>query len=263
MSNMKSTLPFLDKKAFITGSSRGIGKAIALDLASKGADILLHYRRDEAAATETANEVKKLGRKVWIYQGDMSIAAEREALLDKLIEDHTTLDIYIANAASTAFKPLSDLEDKHIDRTLQLVVNGFIMTVKKLQKIMSHRSAHIVAISGIDTYKTFPGHGLLAAAKGALEVLVKYFATELAPLDIHVNAINPGLVATDSLLFYMGDSFNHLANAANQLAPTGKGMGKVEDVAKIVSFLCSDDSNWMAGQTIYAEGGISAMIGIS
>lgn len=252
-------MKFLNKKAFITGSSRGIGRAIALELAKQGADILLHYRRDEEAANNTQKEIEKLGRKVWKYSADVSIPAERDGLIEQIKKDHSSLDIYIANAASTAFKPLSDLEDRHIDKTLTLVVNGFIMTTKGLTPLLQNKDAHIVAISGIDTYKTFPGHGLLAAAKGALEVLVKYFATELAPLKIHVNAINPGIVDTDSMKFYLGENYKSILESIDNIAPN-KGVGSCEDVAKIVAFLCSDESNWMTGQTIYAEGGISAIL---
>ncbi len=254
-------MKFKDKKAFITGSSRGIGRAIALELAREGADILLHYRKDQEAAHKTSEEIKKMGRKVWTYSADLSNMDDLEKMLLAIKKDHTTLDIYIANAASTAFKPLTQIEAHHIQKTFNIVLTSFILTIKGLLPLLENREAHVVTISGIDTLKTFPGHGLLAAAKSALETLTKYFAFELAPQKIHVNSVNPGFVDTDSTRFYLGESFDEVTKMLNQLSPQ-KGVGTPMDVAKIVSFLCSDDANWITGQTIYAEGGISAILPI-
>lgn len=255
-------MKFKNKKALITGSSRGIGKAIALQLAEEGADILLHYRRNEKEAQATSQEIKKKGRKVWCYAADLSTADGVESFISAIKKDHETLDIFIANAASTAFKPLADLEAHHIEKTLRLVVSSFILAVSRLIPLLQMREAHIVAISGIDTIKTFPGHGLLAAGKSALETLVKYFAVELAPLQIHVNTVNPGFVDTDSTRFYLGESFGEITKMINQLSPQ-KGVGSPVDVANIVSFLCSKEADWITGQTIYADGGISAMLPLS
>lgn len=254
-------MKFAGKKALITGSSRGIGKAIALQLASQGADILLHFRKDQTAVSQTKKEIENLGRKAWVYSADLAQTADLEKMLLAVKKEHSSLDIYVANAASTAFKPLVQLEEHHIDKTLNLVVKSFILTVKGLLPLMENRNAHMVTISGFDTVKTFPGHGLLAAAKGALEVLTKYFAFELAPQNIHVNSVNPGFVDTDSTRFYLGESFGEVTRLLNELSPQ-KGVGTPDDVAKIVSFLCSNDSDWITGQTIYAEGGISAILPI-
>lgn len=255
-------MKFKNKKALVTGSSRGIGKAIALQLASQGADILLHYRRDEKAAQETSQEIKNRGRKVWSYAADLSATDGVESLLTSVKKDHETLDIFIANAASTSFKPLADLELHHIEKTLRLVVSSFILAVSGLIPLLQMREAHIVAISGIDTIKTFPGHGLLASAKSALETLSKYFSVELAPLQIHVNTVNPGFVDTDSTRFYLGESFSEITGMINQLSPQ-KGVGSPIDVANVVSFLCSKEADWITGQTIYADGGIATMLPIS
>ncbi len=258
--NKNSNMPnFQNKKAFITGSSRGIGQSIALDLAQNGADILLHYRKEKDQALQAAEQIKKMGRKVWIYQADLAEPDSLSAMLEHIRQEHESLDIYIANAASTSFKPLNNLEWHHIQKTLNLVIGSFIMTTKGLTPLLQNRNAHIVTISGIDTVKTFPGHGLLACAKSALETLTKYFAAELAPLKIYVNSINPGFVSTDSTRFYLGDNFDRVTKALDRMAPV-KGVGTPADVAKIVSFLCSDESNWLTGQTLYADGGLAAVI---
>lgn len=252
---------FANKKALITGASRGIGRAIALQLAREGADIILHYRKNSGAAMATKQEIEKEGRKVWLAPADLSSSDELEKMTLMIKKNHPTLDILVANAAATSFKPLTQLEGHHIDKTLNLVVKSFILLVKSLAPLMQNRNARIVTISGIDTVKIFPGHGLLAAAKGALEILTKYFAAELGPLSIRVNSVNPGLVDTDSTRFYLGEAFDTIARSANAAAP-GKGVGSPEDVANIVAFLCSDESNWITGQTIYADGGISGILSL-
>ena len=169
-------MKFLDKKALITGASRGIGRAIAIKLAQEGADILLHYRKNSEAAVATKQEIERLGRKAWLYAADLASAIDAEKMLLAVKKDHLSLDIFVANAASTAFKPLTQLDGHHIEKTLRLVITSFILTVKSLAPLLQNRNASIVTISGIDTVKIFPGHGLLACAKGALEILTKYFA---------------------------------------------------------------------------------------
>lgn len=247
---------FQSKSALVTGASRGIGKAIALELADQGANILLHYRKNEEAAQAVKKEIEQKGCQVWLYQSDLTNENERQSLCEKILSEHQSLDIFIANAAATAFKPLIDLEAHHITKTLDLVITSFILLTKKLHPILKNRESHIVTISGIDTVKIFPGHGLLAAAKSALETLTKYFAVELADDKIHVKGFNPGFVDTDSTRFYLGSSFDELTKKIADLAPQ-KGVGSVEDVAKIVRWLCQTESDWMTGQTLHADGGLS------
>jgi enoyl-[acyl-carrier protein] reductase III len=247
------------KKAFITGSSRGIGRAIAIALAAQGCEILLHYRKDRTAADETLKAVKNLGVEVSLYQADLCDAAANQEMLDRLVAEHKTLDIYVANAASTAFKPLLDLTPAHFDKTFQLVVKSFVTSVQRLRPLMSGRGARILTISGIDTVKFCPGHGLLAAAKAALETLTHYFAVELAGDGIRAKCLNPGLVASDSTRFYMGEAFDEVCRGANAVAPQG-GFAEPEKVAKIVLALLAPETDWMCGQTVYADGGLSFML---
>lgn len=250
---------FKGKKAFITGSSRGIGRAIALALARLGCDILLHYRRDRAAADETLQAVKQLGVNAWLYQADLCDAVANEEMLEKIAAEHKTLDIYVANAASTVFKPLIDLTPAHCDKTFQLVVKSFVATVKRLRPLMANREARILTIAGIDTVKFCPGHGLLAAAKAALETLTHYFAVELAADGIRAKCLNPGLVASDSTRFYMGEAFEEVCRSANAVAPQG-GFAKPEEVAKIALTLLHPDTDWLCGKTVYADGGLSFIL---
>lgn len=169
------------------------------------------------------------------------------------------MDFYIANAASTSFKPLEDINLGNMDKTFNLVIKSFVITVQQLVPLLKNRDSQILTISGIDTVQYCPNHGLLAAAKAALEVLTKYFCVELAPLKIHTKCINPGLVASDSTRFYMGEVFDEVCKNANQTAPH-KGFVEPEDVAKIVLNLLRPEMNWHAGQTLYTDGGLSFMM---
>lgn len=254
-----SNSPFKNKKAFITGSSRGIGRAIAVELARSGCDIIIHYNKNEAAAAATEKEIQSLGVKTFLYQANFCEVAQTEALLAKISAEHATLDIFVANAASTSFKALTDLSVSNIAKTFDLVVTSFIMCVQKLSPLMKGRDAQILTISGIDTTNFCPGHGLLAAAKSALETLTKYFAVELAGEKIHAKCLNPGLVSSDSTKFYLGAAYDDICRSASQAAPY-KGFATPEEVAKLAILLMRPESDWVTAQTVYANGGLSFML---
>jgi enoyl-[acyl-carrier protein] reductase III len=207
---MSENSPHLNKKAFVTGSSRGIGRAIAVELAKTGYDVLLHYHKNEKAAQDSVEQIKSLGRRTWLYQANLCDSPQTQNMLDQIVEEHKTLDVYVANAASTAFKPLVDVNQGNIEKTFALVVTGFINTVQKLRPLLKNRDSQILTLSGIDTLQYCPGHGLLAAAKSALETLTRYFSVELSADKIHVKCLNPGLVATDSTKFYLGSDFDDI-----------------------------------------------------
>lgn len=247
---------FKNKRAFITGSSRGIGRAIALELAAQGCDILIHYRKNKEAAHGTLKAVKEKGVSAWLYQADLCSDTETEALLERITEEHDFLDFYIANAASTAFKPLTEVRASHIEKTFHLIIKSFVLTVQKLRPLLKGRDSQILTISGIDTVKFCPGHGLLAAAKSALETLTKYLSVELAPDGIHTKCINPGLVATDATRFYLGEAFERILKKADQAAPHG-GFSSPGALARFAVLFLRPETNWLAAQTIHPDGGLS------
>lgn len=251
--------PFLNKQAFITGSSRGIGKAIALQLAQQGCHIILHYRRDEEAALETQKEILAKGVRCLVTKADLCDPAETQNLIEKLNQQIPTLDFFISNAASTAFKSLLDLNSTHVQKTFTLVIDSFLSLVRGLHPLLKNQQSQILAVSGIDTVQYCPGHGLLAAAKSALETICRYLSVELAADGIHVKCVNPGLVATDSTKFYLGDAFEGICTAANQTAPHG-GFKTPDDLAKLILLLLRPESNWMASKTVYCDGDLSFML---
>lgn len=250
---------FAGKTALVTGASRGIGREIAVSLAERGVNIILHYNKNHAAAEDTAAKIKSLGVAVMPVSADLCDTEQTTKMLEEIYARHKSLDFFIANAASTAFKPLAEISEAHVLKTFTLVITSFLLCVRTLLPIMKNRDARILTVSGIDTRRFCPGHGLLAAAKSALETLSKYLAVELAPEGIKVKCLNPGLVASDSTRFYLGAAFNDMMAKANAIAPSG-GCAEPETVAKIALWLLTPPSDWIAAQTVVADGGLGFLL---
>ena len=239
----------------ITGGTKGIGRGIGLRLAKAGHDLAVSYRRDEAGAKAFADEVRALGRRVVLVQADHTQDGAMDALFDAAAKELKGVDVFVANAAATAFLPLMSLKPHQIDKTLAMVIKSYIVGAQKCVPLMEGRRGNIIAISGMDTVHTIPFHGLLGAAKAAMETLTKYLAAELAPHKIRVNAVNPGFVDTDSTRYYAKDAFPAIVKGVEQISPVPR-IGTPEDVAKVVEFLISEASEYVNGTTIHIDGGI-------
>jgi enoyl-[acyl-carrier protein] reductase III len=249
-------MQFAGKVALVTGSSRGIGRAIALRLAREGADVVVHYRRQTVAAQETATSIAALGRRVLVVQAELGEAPAVHRLFTQVRETFGGLDILVANAAATAFKPLLEQQAHHINKTFAITVDAFVLAVQEAVKLMQGRRGKIVTVSGIDARRYIPLHGALAAAKGALEVLTPYLACELAPQGISVNGVNPGFVNTDSAHVFGEQVYRLLEKNIVTYTPMQR-VGRPDDIASVVAFLCSEDAAWICGQTITVDGGLS------
>jgi enoyl-[acyl-carrier protein] reductase III len=248
---------FTNKIALITGSSRGIGRAIALRLASEGASIVVNYRRNAEQAEAVVAEVARLGAHALAVQADMSDANAIRIMFQRVKEQFGYLDILVANAAATAFRPLLRQGEHNITRTFDLTVKGFLIAVQEAAPLMAGRKGKIVTISGIDSLRALSGHGLLGAAKAALENLTMYLAHELGPQGIAVNGINPGLIETDSSKMYSGGEEGYAQYVRDVLPQTPAGrIGRPEDVGAVTAFLCSEDADFIRGQTLLVDGGL-------
>jgi len=154
---------------------------------------------------------------------------------------------------------LLEIRDHHIDKTLHISFHGFLLLVQRSVALMP-AGGRVVAVSGWDSFRVMPGHGLLGAAKAAMEALVRYLAVELAPRGISVNAICPGLMATDSARTYAqrhaGENWPEMEKAWLRYSPMGR-FAQPADIAYIVAFLASAQAGWLTGQTIVADGGLS------
>jgi enoyl-[acyl-carrier protein] reductase III len=247
---------FAGKVALITGSSRGIGRAIALRLAEEGADVVINYRRQTAAAEATAAAIANLGRRALVVQADIGDAAAVRQMFTRVQETFGCLDIFVANAAATAFKPLMEVQERHLEKTFAITLKSFVLAAQLAAALMRGRQGKIVTVSGVDARRYIPLHGTLAAAKGALEVLTTYLACELAGEGITVNGVNPGFVNTDSAHVFGEKVYRLLEKNIVTYTPL-KRVGTPNDIAKVVAFLCSDDAAWICGQTLVVDGGLS------
>jgi enoyl-[acyl-carrier protein] reductase III len=247
---------FAGKVALITGSSRGIGRAIALRLAREGADVVVNYRRQTAAAEAAAAAITACGRRVLLVQADIGEAQAVHQMFARIRETFGHLDIFVANAAATAFKPLAELQEHHLEKTFAITIKSFVLAAQLAAELMRGRAGKIVTVSGIDARRYIPLHGALAAAKGALEALTTYLACELAGQEITVNGVNPGFVNTDSAHVFGEKVYSILEKNIRTYTPL-KRVGTPDDIANVVAFLCSDDATWICGQTLVVDGGLS------
>ena len=233
----------------VTGGSRGIGKAIALRFAALGASrVAIGYLRSDAAAEQTAEELRALGAEPVLVRGNVS----SDRVLDE-VAALGPLDALVHNAASGVIRPALETEDKHWDWTLNANSRALLALARAAAPRMRDGSS-IVGISSLGSQRVLENYTLVGTSKAALEALVRYLAVELAP-RIRVNAVSAGVVETGALA--------HFPNREEMLAmgarnPVGR-LVTPEDVAGIVTFLCSPEAEMIRGQTVVVDGGYSLL----
>jgi NAD(P)-dependent dehydrogenase (short-subunit alcohol dehydrogenase family) len=236
------------RSALVTGAGRGIGRAIATELAARGARVLLAGRR-EAPLRATAEEIEALGGTTAILAGDL-----REAALHaRLAREHPELDVLVHSAAAFApYAPLEEVPDAAIDEVLATNVRAFLALLKLALPGMKGRGfGRVVAIGSIAAEHGAEGQVAYAAAKSALRGLIKSVAAESARFGVTANLVEPGLVATERIAESVDVSWQRrlLANTAAQRR------GRPEEIAAVVGFLCSHAASYLNGAVIPASGG--------
>lgn len=249
------TNPMKDKVALITGASRGIGRAIALELAKSGVHIAVNYLQNEDAAKKTVAELQALGVKTAAFQTNVGDLDAHEALIGDVIKTFGTIDILIHNAALGAFKPVHKLKMNQWDLSLNINAKAFLSLAQKVLPTMeAKKSGSILAISSLGSHRFIPNYGAIGISKAALESVIRYLGVELMPKGIRVNGVSGGLVDTDALKSF--PFFDMFKNEVLKRTPAGR-IGKPEDIARVVAFLCSPESSWIVGQVVIADGGLS------
>jgi enoyl-[acyl-carrier protein] reductase III len=241
------------KLALITGSGRGIGKATALNLASQGCGIVVNYFRRREAAEQTAKEIEALGVKAEVIRANMVDPEKITSLFDMISDKYGYLDILINNAASGVGRSVMELDSKAWDWTMNINAKAALLCSQKAAVLMKDRDAKIVNISSLGSSFVLPSYAIVGISKAALEALTRYLAIELASAGICVNAVAASAVETEALKFYIKEG---MIEDNRQTTPMGR-MVLPEDVARVVSFLCSDDALMIRGQTIIVDGGTS------
>lgn len=241
------------KLALVTGSGRGIGRAVALKLASQGSDIIVNFFRRREAAEKTAKDIEAMGVKAEVIKANVGDPAKIDEMFDIISNKFGHLDIFINNAASGVGRSVMDLNVKAWDWTMDINVRAFLLCAQRAAKLMEGRGGKIVSISSLGSFLVWPTYAAVGVSKAALEALTRYLAIELAPKGICVNAAAASAVETEALKFYIKEGF---MSDTRQATPAGR-MVAPEDVANVVAFLCSEEAFMIRGQVIIVDGGTS------
>ena len=255
------TNSFDGKIALVTGSGRGIGRAIALCLAQRGADMVINFFRNRSPAEKTVDDIKTLGRRAWLIKADVGKIEDLDRLFDQVAEKAGGLDILVSNAASGYNRPVMEQRPKGWDWTMNINARALLFAAQRAAPLMEARGGGaIVGVSSPGSTRVLPDYVVVGASKAALEAVTRYLAIELAPKNIVVNAVSPGLVLTDALQhFATVRQDDDIITRALSLTPAGR-LVLPQDVAEVVAFLCSPSASMIRGQTILVDGGYTLPI---
>jgi NAD(P)-dependent dehydrogenase (short-subunit alcohol dehydrogenase family) len=243
------------KTAIVTGSARGIGRAIALRFANDGADVVINYVRSTAGAQEVAKAVRAGGRQALVIQADVSQRSQVETLLQQTLEVFGKVDILVSNAGIVIDKPFVESTDDDWQAAIETNLYGFFNCCRViLPHMMARQYGRIIATGSVivDTGNFGRNkYAVCTASKGGIVAMVKPLAVEAAPYGITVNAVSPGYIATD--MMHEIDAAGR--EAIKRVIPAGR-YGTPEEVAAAMAFLASDEAAYITGQVLRVNGGM-------
>jgi 3-oxoacyl-[acyl-carrier protein] reductase len=240
------------KVAVVTGASKGIGAAIAKQLASDGASVVVNYASSKSGADKVVKEITALGGKAIAVQADVAKKADIELLFAETKKAFGQLDVLVNNAGVYDFLPLENITEEHFHRQFNVNVLGLILTTQEAVKQFGSLNS-IINISSVASTSPVAGASIYSDTKGAVDAVTKSLAKELGPRKIRVNSINPGMVETEGVHAAGFDQGDFRKQVETQ-TPLGR-IGQPEDVATVAAFLASADSGWITGETVHVAGG--------
>lgn len=242
-----------NKNAVVTGASRGIGRAICLELARQGANVIVNYTGNVEAARQTAEECQSLGVQAFVYQADVSVAAQAQGLIEECISRFGSIDILVNNAGITRDNLMMRMSEEDFDKVLDINLKGAFLCAKAAcRPMMKQRFGRIVSLSSVVGLRGNAGQANYAASKAGLIGLSKAMAKELATKGVTVNVVAPGFIETDMTSVLPESVRTQLLGSI----PMGS-LGKAQDVAQAAVFFAMPQNGYITGQVLCVDGGMA------
>jgi 3-oxoacyl-[acyl-carrier protein] reductase len=247
------TTTLAGKVALVTGASKGIGAEIALQLAAQGASVAVNYASSKKGADDVVAKITAKGGKAVAVHGNLSKAEDAKTVVAETVKALGPIDILVNNAGLYEFAPLDAITPEHFHKHFDLNVLGLLLVSQEAARHFNANGGSIINISsGVSTI-TPPGSAVYTATKASVDAITSVLSKELAPRKIRVNAVNPGMIATEGVVsagFHEGDLRKWIESAT----PMGR-IGKVEEIASVVAFLASEGASYVTGETLHVTGG--------
>ncbi|MFO0917780.1 MAG: glucose 1-dehydrogenase [Planctomycetaceae bacterium] len=241
------------KVAVVTGASKGIGAAIALQLAADGASVVVNYASSRSGADRVVSEIVGNGGKAVAVQADLSNQSDVQKLFAETKKQFGHVDILVNNAGIYEFGALEEITAEHFHRQFNLNVLGLLFATQEAVKLIGPEGGSVINVSSVVSTAALPGTAVYSATKGAVDVVTQALAKELGPRKIRVNAVNPGMVETEGT-HSAGITDSDFRKQTEMQTPLGR-IGQPRDIAPYVAFLASDDASWITGQMLNISGG--------
>jgi 3-oxoacyl-[acyl-carrier protein] reductase len=249
-----STRKLEGKVAVVTGASKGIGAAIAKQLAAEGAAVVVNYASSKSGADAVVDEIKSGGGRAVAVKADLAQARDIERLFAETDRAYGRLDILVNNAGIYEFAPLEEVTEAHFQKQFQLNVLGLILATQAAVKRFGSAGGSIINISSVVSTYGVPNGAVYSGTKGAVDAITRSLAKELGPRKIRVNSINPGMVETEGV-HAAGFSEGEMRKGIEAQTPLGR-IGQTQDIAPAAVYLASAESGWVTGESFFISGGL-------
>jgi 3-oxoacyl-[acyl-carrier protein] reductase len=249
-----STPKLAGKVALVTGASKGIGAAIAKDLAAAGAAVVVNYSSSREGADRVVADITGAGGRALAVQADLSQPEDITRLLAATKSEFGHLDILVNNAGIYQMAPLEQVDVEHFHRQFNVNVLGLILTTKEALALFPAEGGSVINISSLVSTARFPGSSVYSGTKGAVDAITRSLSAELGPRKIRVNSINPGMVETEGV-HTAGIIGSDMQKAVEAQTPLGR-IGQPQDISGMAVFLASSESSWITGEVFHISGGM-------